>query len=83
MSDPKSRPPGAYALNGRLFFKLLDGSSISCNCIRDDFADAIVALFKNVSCAGVGAPEHPKGDPADNAGSAGARGNRKGLSECH
>lgn len=34
---------GASVVNGRLFFKLLDGSVISCECIKEPYASQIVA----------------------------------------
>lgn len=37
--------PGAYLIDGMLFFRLLDGSTISCGCIAQPFADKIVELF--------------------------------------
>lgn len=39
-------PYGASVINGRLFFKLLDGSSISCNCISGVTAEKVVSACR-------------------------------------
>ncbi len=36
---------GVYVVKGVLFFKLLDGSTLTCNCIKDPYASKIVELF--------------------------------------
>src|SRR5580700_280393 len=41
----KAKPAGAYVIEGVLFFKLLDGSTLTCNCIKDPYASKIVELF--------------------------------------
>lgn len=40
------RKPGPHIVDGKLFFKLLDGSTISCNCIGEPFAWQIVDLWQ-------------------------------------
>lgn len=35
-------PCGAHVVGGRLFFELLDGSSVSCNCIAEPYASQVV-----------------------------------------
>jgi hypothetical protein len=37
--------PGAYVVQGQLYFTLLDGSAVLCNCIKDPYASKIVELF--------------------------------------
>src|ERR1700722_17335069 len=41
----KEKPAGAYVVQGVLFFKLLDGSTLTCNCIKDPYASKVVELF--------------------------------------
>jgi hypothetical protein len=41
----KAKPAGAYVVQGVLFFKLLDGSTLTCNCIKDPYASKIMELF--------------------------------------
>jgi hypothetical protein len=50
MSDPVERVepphdhmglPGAYVVNGHLFFRLRDGSVVRCNCIGEPYATQI------------------------------------------
>ena len=41
----KEKPAGVYVVQGVLFFKLLDGSTLTCNCIKDPYASKIVELF--------------------------------------
>jgi hypothetical protein len=36
-------PVGAHVVNGRLFFVLLDGSTVSCDCIRGEMAEQVRA----------------------------------------
>lgn len=40
------KEPGAYVVDGKLFFRLLDGSTLSCECIADPYATKIVELFE-------------------------------------
>lgn len=44
-SEPARQAPGAYLVNGNLFFRLLDGTSICCNCVGQPYAQAVVDLF--------------------------------------
>lgn len=37
--------PGAYVIDGKLFFKLRDGSTLSCECIAEPYASQIAELF--------------------------------------
>lgn len=46
-------PYGASVVNGHLFFKLLDGSTISCNCIGEPYASRVVAACRNAEAAEV------------------------------
>jgi hypothetical protein len=41
----KDKSAGVYVVQGVLFFKLLDGSTLTCNCIKDPYASKIVELF--------------------------------------
>jgi hypothetical protein len=41
----KEKPAGVYVVQGVLFFKLLDGSTLTCNCIKEPYASKIVELF--------------------------------------
>jgi hypothetical protein len=41
--------PGAYSIGGNLFFKLPDGSTVSCECIKSPYAEKIVELFNGGS----------------------------------
>ena len=34
--------PGPYVVAGKLFFRLLDGSTICCECIAEPYASKIV-----------------------------------------
>lgn len=43
MSD---RTIGPHVVAGCLFFKLPDGETISCECIRDPYASQIVAMWE-------------------------------------
>ena len=40
------KEPGAYVVNGKLFFRLLDGSTLTCECIADPYATKIMELFE-------------------------------------
>lgn len=40
------RPYGPFVINGTLFFKLLDGSTITCECIKEPFASQVVAACR-------------------------------------
>lgn len=40
--------PGAYVISGHLFFRLLDGSAISCACIASPYAEQIVELINTL-----------------------------------
>lgn len=40
------RPYGPSVVGGKLFFRLLDGSSVSCECIAGSAADQIVECCK-------------------------------------
>ena len=42
------KQPGAYAFGGKLFFKLLDGSTVVCDCIGEPFVSEIVAACRHV-----------------------------------
>lgn len=56
---PKSNSePGAYVLNGNLFFRLLDGTTISCSCIAGPYAEQVFKLFyeQSASIAAAAAP---------------------------
>lgn len=39
------RAPGAFVVEGKLFFKFKDGLSLSCQCIGEPYASRIVELF--------------------------------------
>ncbi len=41
----KEKPFGVYIIQGVLFFKLLDGTTLTCNCIKEPYASKIVELF--------------------------------------
>lgn len=43
--EGSDRVPGAYVTNGKLFFTLRDGSTISCECIAEPYASQIAELF--------------------------------------
>ena len=43
--------PGPSVVQGKLFFRLLDGSSISCECIGEPYASKIVELYREMSDA--------------------------------
>lgn len=43
MSD--NRRVGPNVVDGRLFFKMHDGSTISCECIGEPYASQIVAMW--------------------------------------
>lgn len=45
MNDKIELRPGAFARNGSLFFRCLDGSTISCNCIADSYAEKIAEIY--------------------------------------
>lgn len=40
-------PVGPVVVNDALFFKMPDGSSINCMCIREPYASQIVAMWRN------------------------------------
>lgn len=42
VTEAESRLPGAYVMNGHLFFKLKDGSVVHCTCIGEPYASLIV-----------------------------------------
>jgi hypothetical protein len=42
MSEDSTHPPGAYIIQGQLFFVLKDGSIVTCNCIKEPFASQVV-----------------------------------------
>ena len=46
--DAVCGPPGAYVVKGNLFFKLKDGSVISCQCIKGPYAEKIVEACRHV-----------------------------------
>ena len=37
---------GPHVVNGRLYFKMTDGSTISCECIADPYASQIVEMWR-------------------------------------
>jgi hypothetical protein len=41
----RERSIGPYVVDGHLFFQMLDGSSISCECIGEPYALQIVAMW--------------------------------------
>ncbi len=41
----KEKSSGVYVIQGVLFFKLLDGSTLTCNCIKEPYASKIMELF--------------------------------------
>lgn len=43
------RDLGPHVIAGRLFFKLADGETIACECIRDPYASQVVAMWKGHS----------------------------------
>ena len=45
MERPHSRPPGPYVVQGKLFFQMPNGNSISCTCIGEPYASQIAALW--------------------------------------
>jgi hypothetical protein len=47
----KEKPAGVYVVQGVLFFKLLDGSTLTCNCIKDPYASKIAELFNGRNAA--------------------------------
>jgi len=42
----KIRDVGPHVVGGNLFFKMSDGSSISCECIKDPYASQIVEMWR-------------------------------------
>ncbi len=40
-SELRTRHPGAYNIDGALFFRLLDGSLARCHCIAGPYAEAV------------------------------------------
>lgn len=50
--------PGAYVLGGNLFFRLLDGTTISCNCIAGPHAEQVLKVF-NAQAASIAAAAAP------------------------
>lgn len=42
------RLEGPYVVGGKLFFKMLDGSSISCQCIGEPYASQVVKIFETM-----------------------------------
>lgn len=42
-----NRRVGPHVVDGHLFFRMNDGSAISCNCIGEPYASQIVALWRN------------------------------------
>lgn len=43
----KKHSIGPHVIQGRLFFKMPDGRSITCTCIGEPFASQIVALWEH------------------------------------
>lgn len=44
--ETKNESPGPYVVRGKLMFRLLDGSTISCECIAGPYAENIVSLWR-------------------------------------
>ena len=40
-ADDQMAAPGVYVVNGHLFFRLRDGSVVSCNCVGEPYASQI------------------------------------------
>jgi hypothetical protein len=45
----QDKSPGPYVVKGRLFFRLPDGSSVSCECVGEPYASKIVELWNTKS----------------------------------
>jgi len=41
-TNTRRRDIGAHVLDGKLFFRLKDGSTITCECIREPYASQVV-----------------------------------------
>jgi len=46
MTDIQDKTHGPHVIDGKLFFKLLDGSTISCECIGEPYVTEIVKLWQ-------------------------------------
>ena len=38
----QERAPGAFSYNGKLFFRLLDGTTVLCECIKNEYVEMVV-----------------------------------------
>jgi len=54
----KEHPCGASACGGKLFFKLLDGSTVLCTCMGEPFVSRIVAACRNAQSAEINEAAH-------------------------